>query len=133
MVAVINKNWKILLLQEIKSCLEFITKNSYFQVRSKIFRQVIGIPMGSNRKTILCWSYWKGKHFGHLHYFLDLHFYINQGHIQTFLYDKRISYNFNVMIFQYKCSITPSKVFFPTIIAEILQTCQATSSAVGFI
>ena len=34
-------------LQEIKSCLEFLINNSFFQVGSKIFRQVIGIPMGS--------------------------------------------------------------------------------------
>ena len=34
-------------LQEIKSCLEFLINNNFFQVDSKIFRQVIGIPMGS--------------------------------------------------------------------------------------
>ena len=33
-------------LQEIKSCLEFLINSSFFQVGSKIFRQVIGIPMG---------------------------------------------------------------------------------------
>ena len=35
-------------LQEIKSCLEFLINNSFFQVGSKIFRQVIGIPIGSD-------------------------------------------------------------------------------------
>ena len=34
-------------LQKIKSFLEFLVNNSFFQVGSKIFRQVIGIPMGS--------------------------------------------------------------------------------------
>ena len=34
-------------LQEIKSCLEFLN-NSFFQVGSKIFHQVMGIPMGSD-------------------------------------------------------------------------------------
>ena len=33
---------------EIKSCLEFLINNSFFQVGCKIFFQVIGIPMGSN-------------------------------------------------------------------------------------
>ena len=35
-------------LQEIKSCLEFLKNNSFFQAGSKIFRQVIGISMGSD-------------------------------------------------------------------------------------
>ena len=33
-------------LQKIMSCLEFLINNSFFQVGSKIFCQVIGIPMG---------------------------------------------------------------------------------------
>ena len=35
-------------VQEIKSCLEFLINNSFFQVSSKIFRQVVGIPMVSD-------------------------------------------------------------------------------------
>ena len=49
------------------------------------------------------------------------------------LYDKRNSYNFNVVRFPYKSSTIPSKMFFATIRAEILRICQATSSVVQFI
>ena len=35
-------------LQEIKSCLGFLINNSFFQVGSMIFCQVIAIPMGSD-------------------------------------------------------------------------------------
>ena len=35
-------------LRKIKSCLEFLITNSFFQVGSKIFCQVIGVRMGSN-------------------------------------------------------------------------------------
>ena len=35
-------------LQEMKSCLEFLINHSFFQVGSKIFCQVIDIPMGSD-------------------------------------------------------------------------------------
>ena len=35
-------------LHEIKSCLKFLINNSVLQVGSKIFRQVIGIPIGSD-------------------------------------------------------------------------------------
>ena len=34
-------------LHKIKSCLEFLINDSLFEVGSKVFRQVIGIPMGS--------------------------------------------------------------------------------------
>ena len=48
-----SKNGRSFSLQEIKSCLEFLINNSFFQVRSKIFRQVIGIPMGSDPSPFL--------------------------------------------------------------------------------
>ena len=40
-------------LQEIKSCLKFLLNNSFFQVGSKIFHQVTGIPMGSDLAPFL--------------------------------------------------------------------------------
>ena len=52
--------------------------------------------------------------------FLDLRLCINEGQIQTSLYDKRNSYNFKVVRFPYKSSNIPSKMFFATISAEIL-------------
>ena len=32
----------------VKACLKFLTKNAYFRVGNLLFRQVIGIPMGSD-------------------------------------------------------------------------------------
>ena len=52
--------------------------------------------------------------------FLDLHLCINEGQIETSLYDKRNSYNFSAVRFPYKSSTVPSKIFFATISAEIL-------------
>ena len=131
-------------LQEITSCLEFLINNSFFQVASKIFRQVIGIPMGSDPAPFFAnlflffyesrWlksiNYGVARKFGKFfrfiddlietnggnefekHYneiypseiilkkentphtkttFLDLHLCINEGQIQTSLYDKRNS------------------------------------------
>ena len=65
--------------------------------------------------------------------FLDPHLCINEGKIQTSSYDKRNSYNFNVVRFPYKSSTMSSKRFFATINAEILRICRATSSVVQFI
>ena len=65
--------------------------------------------------------------------FLDLHLCINEGQIQTSLYDKRDSYNCNVVRFSYKNSTIPSKTIFASINAEILRICRATSSVVQFI
>ena len=65
--------------------------------------------------------------------FLDLHLCINEGQIQTSLYDKRNSYSFNVVRLPYKSSAVPSKIFFATISAEIFPSCRAPSSVVQFI
>ena len=64
--------------------------------------------------------------------FPDLHLCINEGQIQTSLYAKRNSYNFNGVRFPYKSSNTPSKMFFLTISAAILRICWATSSVAQF-
>ena len=45
---------------------------------------------------------------------LDLHLCINEGQIQTSLYDKRNYYNLNIVRFPYKCTTIPSKKFFAT-------------------
>ena len=60
--------------------------------------------------------------------FLDLHLCVNQGQTQTSLYDKKNSYNFNVVRFPNKSINIPSKMFFATISSEILGICRATSS-----
>ena len=65
--------------------------------------------------------------------FLDLHLCINKGQIQTSLFDKRKSYNFNAVRFACKSSNIPSKMFFATISAEILRICRTTSSVAQFI
>ena len=59
--------------------------------------------------------------------FLDLHLCINEGQIQTPLYDKKNSYNINLR-FPHKSSTIQSKMFFETISEEILRICRATSS-----
>ena len=40
-----SKTGRYYALQEIKSCLEFLINSSFLQVGSKIFGQVLGIPM----------------------------------------------------------------------------------------
>ena len=65
--------------------------------------------------------------------FLDLHLFINEGQIETSLYDKRNSYNVNVVRFAYKGSTTPSEIIFATVSAGIFRICWATSSVVQFI
>ena len=54
--------------------------------------------------------------------FLDFHFCVNEGQIQTSKFKfKRKSYNFNVMRFPYKSGTIPSKMFFATISAESVE------------
>ena len=83
-------------LQEIKSCLEFLKNNSFFHVGSKIFRQVIDIPMGSDPapffanlfllfyesrrlKSIKNTNYGAARKFGNTFRFIDDLIAINDG------------------------------------------------------
>ena len=83
-------------LQEIKSCLELLINNSLFPVGSKIFHQVIGIPMGSDcrpffvnlflflhecrwLKSIKISNYGVARKFGNIFRFIDDLIAINDG------------------------------------------------------
>ena len=43
--------------QDIKDAVTYLLKNYYFTVGSKLFRQIIGIPMGSDPALFLCQSF----------------------------------------------------------------------------
>ena len=43
-----SKDYRLYSKESIKSVLEYVIDNAFFQVGSKVFRQVIGIPMGSD-------------------------------------------------------------------------------------
>ena len=168
--------------------MEFLINNSFFQVGSEIFCQVIGILIGSDPvpffanlflffyksrwlKSIKNANYGVIRKIGNIfrfiddliaindenkfenHHneiypsklilkkentshietnFLDLHFCINKGQIQTSLYDKKNSYNLSIVRFPYKSNTIPSKMFFGAISAEILRIFRATSSLAQF-
>ena len=59
--------------------------------------------------------------------FLDLDIKIIDNKFVTKLYDKRDSYNFDIVRLPHKCSNIPSKMFYNTLGAEILRICRATS------
>ena len=83
-------------LQQIKSSLQYLLNNCYFQVGTNIFRQVIGIPMGSDPapffanlflfyyesmwlKSIKNQQYGKARKFGNVFRFIDDLIAINDG------------------------------------------------------
>ena len=65
--------------------------------------------------------------------FLDMDITIEGRKLKTKLYDKRNSYNFDIVRFPYKNSNLPSKMFYATIGAEVLRICRATSEYTDFI
>ena len=64
--------------------------------------------------------------------FLDLRISIKNGEIDYKLYDKRSSYNFEIVRFPYHTSNMPNKMFYSTISAELLRICRATKTLENF-
>ena len=176
-------------LGSLKNAVKYLLDNSFFQVGNNIFRQIIGIPMGSDPAPFFAnlflyyyESEWltrlkskdhkKARKFGNVFRFiddliaindgnefskaykeiypqelelkkenltedqatfLDLNLTINNGIINTKLYDKRDTYNFSIVRLPFKSSNLPSKMFFSTISAEILRICRATSTYEEFL
>ena len=54
--------------------------------------------------------------------FLDLHLCLNEGQIQTSFYDKKNSYNFNVVRFPHKSSTIPSKMFLQPLVQKYFES-----------
>ena len=167
----------------IKSLLEYVIENAFFQVGNKVFRQIIGIPMGSDPAPFIAnlflYTYEnrfmfnlkkddkaRAKNLRHVFRFiddlialndndefmrshkdiyppemelkvenedtlaasfLDLALAVNEGVIDTKLFDKRDAFNFSVVRMPFKCSNIPNKMFYSTIGAEVLRICRATS------
>ena len=59
--------------------------------------------------------------------FLDLALAVQEGIINTKLFDKRDAFNFSVVRMPFKCSNIPNKMFYSTIGAEVLRICRTTS------
>ena len=173
---------------KIKDSIKFLLQNCHFTIGKSVFRQKIGIPMGSDPAPFFAnfflfhyESIWmknlkkknqgRARKFGNICRFIDDLIAINDGneflnsfcdiyppelqlnkendseHHATFLdmdiqiidrkfvtklYDKRDSYNFDIVRLPYKNSNMPSKMFYNTIGAEILRICRATSQYVDF-
>lgn len=170
-------------MEDIISVLNYVIDNAFFQVGDKVFRQIIGIPMGSDPAPFIANLFLyiyenrfmtnlkkndlaRAKNLRHVFRFiddlislndndefmrshkeiyppemelkvenedsfsasfLDLALAINEGVIDTKLFDKRDAFNFSVVRMPYKCSNIPCKMFYSTIGAEILRICRATS------
>ena len=173
----------------IKDSIKFILENCYFTVGKSVYKQIIGIPMGSDPAPFFAnfflyyyESNWMkdlkkkkiGKEFkyGNIFRFIDDLIAINDGNefcnsflqiypkelqlnkendsdnhatfldldititdnkFVTKLYDKRDSYNFDIVRLPYKNSNMPSKMFYATIGAELIRICRATSGYNEFI
>ena len=91
-----NSNGRCYSMYQIKSSLQYLLDNCYFQVGSSIFRQIIGIPMGSDPapffanlflfhyesmwlKSIKNREYGKARIFGNVFRFIDDLIAINDG------------------------------------------------------
>ena len=166
-----------------KQAIAFIMENCFFTVGNRIYRQVIGIPMGSDPAPFFAnffLAFYESKYIKSLKSkdpgkarkyknitryiddliapndnnefhnsfleiypaelqlnkenssndaatFLDLDIKIIDNKFVTKLYDKRDSYNFDIVRLPHKCSNIPSKMFYNTLGAEILRICRATS------
>jgi len=172
----------------VKEAIKFIMNNCYFTVGGSIFRQIIGIPMGSDPAPFFANFFlfhyeskwiadlkkrdpWKARKFSHIcRYiddlvtpnddnefsksylqiyppelklnkenisddsatFLDMDIKIIDNKFVTKLYDKRDSYEFDIVRLPHKCSNLPSKMFYNTIGAETLRICRATTDYASF-
>jgi hypothetical protein len=172
-----NKSTITFSADQVKQCLKFLIGNSYFRVGNSIFRQIIGIPMGSDPAPFFANLFlahyeikWIKEHsrndfisvkklyntsryiddlitlndgnvFANSHLniyppelilnrendiptaatFLDLDIKIMENKFVYSLYDKRNSFSFYIIRFPYISSNIPRKVFYSTILAEILR------------
>ena len=113
--------------------IEFLIDNIFVQFGGCLFRQVIGIPMGTNCAPLLAdlflYSYEnefltveKANKSDHLADYLDLTFIIDSGgKLSTRLYDKRDDFDFHIVNFPFLSSNIPSGSSYGVYISQLIR------------
>ena len=80
-----HKRYTLQSCQKVCEALIFLLDNIYIRFGTKLYRQIVGIPMGINCAPVVAWSkfirYWGP--------FLDLHLIISDVFVLSKIYDKR--------------------------------------------
>ena len=174
---------------EVKACFSFLIQNAFFRVGKAIFRQIIGIPIGSDPapffanlflfhyesewvKSMSRIDFVRARRLFNCRRFIDDLIALNDndefleackeiypdelvvnkenvgnssasylnlwvsigGDLYDYkLFDKRDDFAFDIVRFPYSSSNIPTKMFYSTIVAEILRICRSSAEYISFL
>ena len=98
--------------------LTFLLDNIYIRFGSKLYRQIVGIPMGTNCARLVAdlFLFCYARDF-----MLDLHLSISDGFVKTKIYDKRDDFDFNIVNFPFLDGDVPLSTSYGVYISQFIR------------
>jgi hypothetical protein len=127
--------------------LEFLIDNIFVSFGGTLFKQVVGIPMGTNCAPLLAdlFLYSYESEFPELEVkettetassasFLDLYLeFDDSGQLSTKMYDKRDDFNFKIINFPNMCSNVPASPAYGAYISQLIRYARAGNNYSDFL
>ena len=114
-----TKRYKLWSCQNVCEALIYLLDNIYIRFGTKLYRQIVGIPMGTNCAPLVA-------------PFLDLHLSISNGFVSSKIYDKRDDFDFDIVNFPFLDGDVPRSTSYGVYISQLILFARVSSHVVDF-
>ena len=126
--------------QNVCDALTFLLDNIFIRFGTKLYRQVVGIPMGTNCAPLVAdlflFCYERDLMMSHASdteaAFLDLHLSISNDIVSTKIYDKRDDFDFEIVNFPFLDGDVPRSTSYGVYISQLIRFARASSYVTDF-
>ena len=127
-----TKRYKLWSCQNVCEALVYLLDNIYIRFGSKLYRQIVGIPMGTNCASLVAdlflFCYERDTEAP----FLDLHLSISNGFVSSKIYDKRDDFDFDIVNFPFLDGDVPRSTSYGVYISQLIRFARVSSHVVDF-
>ena len=150
-----TKRYKLWSCQNVCEALIYLLDNIYIRFGTKLYRQIVGIPMGTNSVPLVAdlflFCYERDYFEGMVNRiyppelqlnkantsdteapFLDLHLSISNGFVSSKIYDKRDDFDFDIVNFPFLDGDVPRSTSYGVYISQLIRFARVSSHVVDF-
>ena len=149
-----TKRYKLWSCQNVCEALIYLLDNIYIRFGTKLYRQIVGIPMGTNCATLVadlflfCYDFYFEGMVNRIYPpelqlnkantsdteapFLDLHLSISNGFVSSKIYDKRDDFDFDIVNFPFLDGDVPRSTSYGVYISQLIRFARVSSHVVDF-
>ena len=132
-----TKRYKLWSCQNVCEALIYLLDNIYIRFGTKLYRQIVGIPKGTNCAPLVAdlflFCYERDFMTSHTEApFLDLHLSISNGFVSSKIYDKRDDFDFDIVNFPFLDGDVPRSTSYGVYSSQLIRFARVSSHVVDF-